>query len=180
MIESTDYLEGMYAALLGGRFLFDFVHEKDLSAATLKKYRALLIPNAAYMRDNECEAIRNYEASGGSVLATFETSLYNDWGEPRKDFGLGDIFGVSTPGGMIGPLGNSYMHTDKAHPVLEGFEDTTILPGAEFRVPVTQNKSEALSLSVIPNYPAYPPEMVYPRVRSTNEPAAIFREQSNT
>jgi hypothetical protein len=175
-IESTDYLEGMYAALLGNRFLFDFIHEKDLSAATLMKYRALLIPNAAYMRDSECEAIRTYVASGGSVLATFETSLYNEWGEPRKEFGLGDILGVTAAGAMIGPLGNSYMHMDKSHPVLEGFEGTTILPGAEFRIPVTQNKSETFSLSVIPNYPAFPPEMVYPRVRSTNEPAAIFRD----
>jgi hypothetical protein len=176
VIESTDYLEGMYAALLDGRFVFDFIHEKDLNAVTLKKYRALLIPNAAYLNDTECEAIRSYVASGGSVLATFETSRYNEWGEPRRDFGLGDVLGVSASGGIIGPFGNSYMHMDKSHPVLEGFEGTTILPGAEFRIPVTQNDSETFSLSVIPNYPAYPPEMVYPPSRSTSEPAAIFRE----
>jgi hypothetical protein len=176
-IDSTDYLEGMYAALLGGRFLFDFIHEKDLSAAALKKYRALLIPNAAYLRDSECEAIRRYVASGGSVLATFETSRYNEWGEPRQDFGLGDVLGVSAAGGIIGPLGNSYMHMEGSHPVLEGFERTTILPGAEFRIPVIQTDPRAVSLSVIPNYPAFPPEMVYPRVRSTAEPAAVFREQ---
>ena len=177
VIESTDYLEGMYAALLGGRFLFDFIHEKDLSAAALKKYRALLIPNAAYLRDSECQAIRGYVASGGSVLATFETSRYNEWGEPRQDFGLGDVLGVSAAGGIIGPLGNSYMHIERSHPVLEGFEQTTILPGAEFRIPVTQTDSRTLLLSVIPNYPAFPPEMVYPRVPSTTEPAAVFREQ---
>jgi len=31
-------------------------------------------------------------------------------------------------------------------------------------------------LSVVPAYPAFPPEMVYPRTSRTTEPAAIFRE----
>jgi hypothetical protein len=180
IIDPTDYLEGMYAALLEGRFVFDFVHQEDLSAATLKPYRAVIIPNAAYLRDGEIEAIRNYVASGGSVLATFETSRYNEWGEVREDFGLRDIFGVSATGEVIGPYGNSYMHMDQPHPVLEGYKGTTILPGAEFRVGVSRLKPEDLHLSVIPSYPAYPPEMVFPRIRRTDEPAAIFRQQGSS
>src|ERR1035438_423360 len=53
VIDSIDYLEGLYAALLEGRFLFDFVHQENLSAATLRPYRALLIPNAA-LRQPAC------------------------------------------------------------------------------------------------------------------------------
>jgi hypothetical protein len=175
-IDTTDYLEGLYAALVEGRFLFDFVHEENLSPDVLKKYRVLLIPNAAYLRDRECEAIRAFVASGGSVRATFETSRYNEWGEQRADFALKDVFGVSTAGALIGPYGNSYMHKDKAHPVLDGFDGTEILPGPEFRVPVTRIGSEENYLSVIPNYPSFPPEMVYPKVRKTDEPAAMFRQ----
>ncbi len=63
-IDSAEYLEGMYAALLEGRFLFDFVHQENLTAEMLKPYRALLIPNAAYLRDTECEAIREYVKAG--------------------------------------------------------------------------------------------------------------------
>jgi hypothetical protein len=179
-IDSADYLEGIYGALLEGRFLFDFVHQENLNAAALKPYRALLIPNAAYLRDNECEAIREYVASGGSVLATFETSRYNEWGQQRADFGLRDLFGVSVAGEVIGPYGNSYMHIDQAHPVLEGYTGTSILPGPEFRVPVTRLSPAGLHLSVIPSYPAFPPEMVFPRVRRTDEPAAVFRQQGNS
>jgi len=179
-IDSADYLEGIYAALLEGRFLFDFVHQENLNAATLKPYRALIIPNAAYLRDNECDAIREYVASGGSVLATFETSRYNEWGEQREDFGLRDIFGVSVAGEVIGPYGNSYMHMDRPHPVLEGYRGTTILPGPEFRVPVSRLNLQDLYLSVIPAYPSFPPEMVFPRIQRTDEPAAIFREQGSS
>jgi hypothetical protein len=180
VIESTDYLEGMYAALLEGRFLFDFIHEQNLSAAELKPYRALIIPNAAYLRDAECEAIRQYVASGGSVLATFETSRYNEWGEPREDLALKDIFGVGVTGQVIGPFGNSYMRMEQPHPILETIKGTTILPGPEFRVPVSAIDAQDLHLSVVPNYPAFPPEMVYPRTRRTDEPAAIFRQQGSS
>jgi hypothetical protein len=179
-IDPVDYLEGLYGALLEGRFLFDFVHQGNLNAATLKPYRVLLIPNAAYLSETECDAIREYVASGGSLLATFETSRYNEWGEPREDFGLRDIFGVSAIGNVIGPYGNSYMHMEQPHPVLESYKGTTMLPGAEYRVPVSRVNARDLNLSVVPNYPAFPPEMVYPRIRRTDEPAAVLRQQGGS
>lgn len=179
-IDSAEYLEGMYAALLEGRFLFDFVHEDNLSAATLKKYKALLIPNAAFMSDAQCAAIREYANGGGSIFATFETSRYDEWGNPRPDFALKDLFGAGVSGERIGPLDNSYMSIDREHPILASFKDTTILPGAEFRVPLSPVPVEQRHLSVIPHYPAFPPEMVFPRTPHTDDAAAIFREQGNS
>ena len=73
-VTTSDYLQGLYYALLEGRFPFDFVHEDDLSADRLRRYRALLVANAAYLEDSACAAIREYVGSGGSILATFETS----------------------------------------------------------------------------------------------------------
>src|SRR5205807_2258980 len=40
--QTAEYLQGIYYALLEGRFLFDFVHEGNLEATALRKYRALL------------------------------------------------------------------------------------------------------------------------------------------
>jgi hypothetical protein len=174
--ETVDYLQGLYYALLEGRFLFDFVHQENLSLLKLKKYRALLIANAAYLRDDECSKIRDYVASGGSVLATFETSRYNEWGDPRNDFGLADVFGAAVAGEAIGPFGNSYARIERPHPITAGFEGTTLLPGAENRVPIRVQEKAPLALSVVPYYPAFPPEMVFPRTPRTIEPAAIFRE----
>ncbi|HET7213780.1 MAG TPA: alpha-amylase family protein [Terriglobia bacterium] len=177
-IDSTDYLQGLYYALLEGRFLFDFIHQENLTPEALKPYKALLVPNAAYLRDGECQAIRRYVDSGGSLLATFETSLYNEWGVRREDFGLSDLFGVHVAGNLAGPVQNSYMYMDRPHPIVEVFKNTEILPGTEFRVPVSHLKPESTFLSLIPQYPAYPPEMVYPRIPKTEEPAAVFREGS--
>jgi Hypothetical glycosyl hydrolase 6/Beta-galactosidase trimerisation domain len=180
LISPADYLQGLYYALLEGRFLFDFIHQENLTPETLEPYRALLIPNAAYLRDSECEAIRRYVASGGSLLATFETSRYNEWGVRREDFGLSDLFGVHVGGDVIGPFNNSYMHIDHAHPIVDIFKDTEILPGPEFRVSVSHSTPQLVPLSVIPKYPAFPPEMVYPRIRRTMEPAGVFRQGSGS
>ncbi len=174
--ETVDYLQGLYYALLEGRFLFDFVHQDDLSLQSLRKYRALLIPNAAFLSDRQCGQIRDYVSQGGSLLATFETSRYSEWGDARKDFGLAEVFGASVAGDVIGPLGNSYARIERKHPVTAGFEGTSLLPGAENRLPIRSNDEAPLVLSVVPNYPAFPPEMVFPRIPRTDQPAAMFRE----
>jgi len=175
-VATSDYLQGLYYALLEGRFLFDFVHEDALSAEGLRRYRALLIPNAAYLEDAACDAIRAYVGAGGSLFATFETSRYTGWGEARKDFALADVLGASVDGELVAPHGNSYMRIERPHAITAGFDGTSLLPGPEARIPIKSRLSEAPALTVVPYYPAFPPEMVFPRTPRTDAPAAIFRE----
>jgi len=180
--DTSEYLQGLYFALLEGRFLFDFVHEDDLSVDALRNYRALLVPNAAYLDEAPCRAIREYVAGGGSLLATFETSRYDGWGDPRPDFALADVFGASVAGDVIGPVGNSYMRIERPHAVTKPFEGTALLPGPESRVPIRSNRSTAgapPTFTVVPTYPAFPPEMVFPRTPHADEPAAVLREQGS-
>jgi hypothetical protein len=181
--QTADYLQGLYYALLEGRVLFDFVHEDDLRPETLGRYRALLIPNAAYLSDGHCQRIREYVNGGGSLLATFETSRYGEWGDGRPDFGLADVFGATVAGDVVGPVGNSYMRIDSRHPVLAGFEGTALLPGPEERVPVRAAVGAAAAaapLTVVPYYPAFPPEMAFPRTPRTDQPAALFRQNGRS
>jgi hypothetical protein len=78
-------MHGLYSALIEGRFFFDFVHEDDLGPETLKKYTALILPNVALLSDAQCAQLKAYADAGGSLLATFETSLYNEQNERRTD-----------------------------------------------------------------------------------------------
>ena len=174
--DTTEFLQGLYYALLDGRFVFDFVHENNLDSTTLKKYSALLLPNVAMLSDAQCAALRQYVQSGGSLLATFETGRYSEWGVRRNRSGVADLFGYEVTGDIQGPNGNSYYARIEAqHAILKGFEGTKVLPGAEYRLPV---KSDApLVLSAVPPYPAFPPEMVYTKMPRTTEPAIILRER---
>ncbi len=174
--QTAEYLQGLYFALLDGRFLFDFVHEDAVGPDTLRRYRALLVPNAAYLDDAVCDRIRQYVAAGGSLLATFETSRYTGWGDARSDFALADVLGVAATGETIGPLANSYMRIEQPHAMLGGFDGTALLPGPESRVPIRATGEHAAPLTVVPTYPAFPPEMVFPRTPHTTEPAVVLRE----
>src|SRR5207244_10710997 len=116
-----------------------------------------------------------YVKDGGSLLATFESSRYSEWGEPRNDFQLADLFDAHVTGDVIGPHGNSYARIEARHPVLEGFNDTALLPGAENRVPIST--AVPLTLSVVPAYPALSPEMGYPRPHRPPARRAGFHAQ---
>jgi hypothetical protein len=173
---ATDFLEGMYYALLEGRFLFDFVHEDDLDAKALKKYGAVILPNVAFLSDAQSAALREYARNGGGLLATFETGRYDATGAKRKELALGDVFGVAMAGEVEGPKGNSYYaRIEQRHAVLAGFEETQILPGAEYRLPVKTRLPQPLT--VVPPYPAFPPEEVYTKTPKTDEPAIVITEE---
>ena len=172
--------QGIYDALLRGRFTFDYVHEDRLDPEQLKKYRALLLPNVAMLSDKQCDQIREYVKGGGSLMGSFETSLYDENMNRRADFGLADAFGISRAGDVIGTNGNAYyariQKPDAAtkHPLLEGFVDTNWFPGAQNRLPLKPVDDPLLT--VVPGFVRYPPELAYPPQSHTQEPAVVLRE----
>ena len=176
---SSDLMEGMYYALLEGRFLFDFVHEDKLAPEDLAKYSALLLPNTALLSDRQCLQLRAYVDGGGSLLATFETSLYTERNQRRGDFGLADVFGIRQAGEIVGTLGNAYLaRIEKPHEILTGFSNTNWIPGAENRLPVAP--VDGPILTVVPGFVAYPPELSYPLQARTNEPAVVLRQKAKS
>jgi hypothetical protein len=56
----------------------------------------LVLANVGGLSDAECAAIRRFVARGGSLVATGESTLYNEWGDARPDFALSDILKVHT------------------------------------------------------------------------------------
>jgi Hypothetical glycosyl hydrolase 6/Beta-galactosidase trimerisation domain len=172
----TEFQQGMYKALLDGRFLFDFVHEDDLGQETLTKYEALILPNAALLSFAQCAQLRDYAARGGSLLATFETGFYDEGSASRSEWPLADVFGAKVAAKRLGPNGNAaYGRIERDHPILRGFENTKVLPLAEYYIPLDPVPDAILT--VLPPFPAYPPEMVYPRVEHTNQPAVVMKQE---
>jgi hypothetical protein len=52
----------------------------------------LVLPNLGILTKGQAEALRRFAASGGGILATGETSLYDEWGDRLTDYGLADLF----------------------------------------------------------------------------------------
>lgn len=183
--DRVDHLEGMYAALVEARIPFDFVHEQDLSQERISQYAVLILPNMALMSDAQATAIRQYAERGGSVLATFQTGLFDETGNPRKDFALGDLFGINKAGEptqanekahqSMGAIHLQYIRQRGA--LTEGFEETTWIAGPVWRQPIAPHRDATMTF--IKPYPVYPPEAVYQREPPSDIPAMVSREVGN-
>jgi hypothetical protein len=177
-----DHVSGMYHALVEARIPFDMVHEAFLTPERIDRYRVIVLANAAALSDAQCAALTSYVDRGGRLVATFETSLYDEWGTRRSDFGLADLFGVSVAGEPEGPMRNSYLtlETDPAtgrrHEVLAGLDDAPRVINGVWRLRVKPRAAFPSPLTLIPSYPDLPMEDVYPRVEKTDERELYLRE----
>ncbi len=164
---------GMYQALVESRVPFEMVHDRLLGAEHVDRYKLLILPNVAALSDEQCRRLREYVERGGSLVATFETSLYDEWGVRRPDFGLAEVFGVSYGGRAEGPMRNAYLRLDESartgrHPLLAGLEDAPRIIHGVWRLDVRPRRSFPSPVTLIPSYPDLPMEDVYPRVPRTD------------
>jgi hypothetical protein len=173
------HINGIYMALLEGRFLFDFLHEQDLTTDKLKKYKTVVLPNIVLLSDAECAALKSFAEQGGSIMASFETSLYDEKNERRKDFGIADTLGIHVAGERRTRVGNAFMgRIERKHPILDGFDNTDWLPGAQWLQPTAPVENPVMT--VIPPYVNYPPELAYPPVQKTDMPDLVAKENGQS
>ncbi len=102
---------GVTEALLRAHVPFDVIDDDAVERGELGKYRALFLPNMACMSEQAARQLTGYVRAGGGLFATFETSLYNEFGERRKDFALREALGVSAAGRISGGRTYDFMTT---------------------------------------------------------------------
>jgi hypothetical protein len=176
-----DHALGWYQALIEARIPFEMVHDRLLDAEHLAQFKTLVLPNIAALSNQQCDQLRAFVKRGGSIVATYETSLYDEWGVKRTDFGLGDLFGCSFTGKVEGPMHNSYLRLEHeaapGHPMLKGLEDAPRIINGVWRLEVEpREKFARTALTLIPSYPDLPMEKVYPRVVKTDKSQLFLRE----
>jgi hypothetical protein len=171
---NSDHSSGMYYALIEARIPFEMVNDRLLSQDNLNPFRLLILPNIAQLSDEQCNQLRGFVNNGGSLIATFETSLYDKEGKRREDFGMADLFGASFDHEVEGPMKNSYLRlksdpaTGLFHPILAGLEDAYRIINTIYRVKVKPLSQLPSPITLIPTYPDLPMEHVYPRVLDTD------------
>ncbi len=178
-----DHTLGFYQALVEARIPFEMVHDRLLDPGSLRNLRVLVLPNIAALSDKQCAQLHEFVRTGGGLVATFETSLYDEWGARRKDFGLGALFGARYAGENEGPMRNSYLRlergsgTDRIHPLLAGMEGMERIINGVNRVKVEPGDGFLKPpLTLVPSYPDLPMEKVYPRQPRTDIPGVFARE----
>jgi hypothetical protein len=172
---------GFYEALVEARIPFEMVHDRCLDAEHLAPFRTLILPNIAALSSEQCASLGKFVESGGGLIATYETSLYDEWGVRRKDFGLASLFGASYAGKVEENMRNSYLSLEKdpaassVHPLLRGFEDAGRIVNAVNQVSVTPTgESRFTPLRIVPPYPDLPMESVFTRPGGTHLPGVYL------
>src|SRR5438874_9271146 len=127
---------GFMHALVRARVPYLPLNLDDLDRAA--SIRTLVLPNIGALADRQAEAVRRFVAGGGSLVATGDTSLYTESGDPRPDFALADLFGchraaaplARRPARAAASL-HTYLRLPAApaarHEVLRGFEGTDVM-----------------------------------------------------
>lgn len=88
------YVKGVYGAfqaMLERHLPMSLVTDRELELDQLEDYRVLFMPNCAALSDREMATVRKFVANGGGLVATYETSRYDEHAKPRETFGLVDL-----------------------------------------------------------------------------------------
>jgi hypothetical protein len=144
--------------------------------------------------------VKKFVAGGGALIATGVTSLYNEHGDARGDYGLADLFGAHFTGtagaerqwaaktehtylrlspelraNVWGPeTGDEPRPNGQRHAVLRGFDETDIIPFGGMLVPLKLKEGVIVPLTFVPAFPIYPPETAWMRQPKTDIPGLVL------
>lgn len=82
-------------AMIQARVPFDVIFDDNLK--DLGKYRVLLLADQECLNDEKLDLIRKFVESGGSVVVTEHSTLYTEWRQRRRNFGLADLLKIDAP-----------------------------------------------------------------------------------
>lgn len=166
--------DGFYQALVEARVPFELVSDTVVSAERLSKFKVLVLPNADSLSDAQCAVIREYVASGGSLVADYQTSLLDERGQPRANFGLADVFGVrlTAPARYVK---NNYIALTGEHAVNAGFGAAKRIIGGTQVLGVEAEDDTEVPFRFVPDFPDLPMEEVYARAEP-DLPAVVCRQ----
>ena len=206
---------GFMHALVRARIPYVPVHIDDIDrhAGAVK---LLILPNVGAVSEGQAAAVRRFVEQGGALFATGSTGMYTEWGDPRPDLALADLFrahlsggapqldvprGQSQAAGPSGafapaPGGHTYLRLSPElrarvdgpragdepraggvrHAVLNGFDETDIMPFGGTLGPLTVDRAAVVPMTFVPPFPTYPPETAWMRQPASDIPGLVLSE----
>lgn len=82
-------------ALIQAKIPFDIIFDHHLN--DLSKYKVLILADQECLDSMQIDLIRKFVQNGGGLIFTEHTSLYNEYRQRRRHFGLGDLLNLPSP-----------------------------------------------------------------------------------
>jgi hypothetical protein len=86
---------GAYKLLKANSYEAEPFLDWQMSPNSLARYAMVYVPNAPCLSDAQCAMLADYVRNGGRLLATHLTSVADEYGRVRKNYGLADVFGAT-------------------------------------------------------------------------------------
>jgi len=92
---------GWAEALLEEHIPYEIIISSRLSKGKLKKYSIVILADTSCLSEREIETLKEYVKEGGKLIATYQSSLFDEKGNKRGNFGLGELIGLNYRGNTI-------------------------------------------------------------------------------
>ncbi|MGH9328378.1 MAG: beta-galactosidase trimerization domain-containing protein [Terriglobia bacterium] len=93
-----NYYYGAYQLLKDIGYDAEPFLDYQITIERLAKYRLVYVPNAPCLSDDQCSTLANYVERGGTLVATHLTSVADEYGRARSNYGLSEVFGATLAG----------------------------------------------------------------------------------
>ncbi|WP_433165188.1 beta-galactosidase [Kribbella sp. CA-247076] len=174
--ETTSQLpyRGWVDALIRARIPYEPTHVVD------ERFAVLVVPNVGVLTDEQLAQLQAYR---GRLVVSGESGLYDEWGDRRDAWALGDLLGVRHTGKRL-EAGKVDWETYDAHTYLRiedrsiatGFDDTDLLPfGGQLEL---VEATGTAALTYVPPFPIYPPELSWMAEPRSDTPALVLGERT--
>lgn len=91
----SNYYYGAYQLLKDLGYDAEPFLDYEMTANRLGNYKLVYVPNAPCLSDSQCAALTDYVSGGGTLLATHLTSVADEYGRARADYGLAPLLGAT-------------------------------------------------------------------------------------
>jgi len=122
----------------------------------MDKYDTVVLPNCACLSQRSVAALSDFVRGGGRLLASFDTSLYDEWVHCQADFGLAAVLGVRFGGNYYGLGSSSYVTLRQNHPITQHFRQL-LVPAPSHGVEVRTTTGQAVGFFHAPMLRQYRP-----------------------
>ncbi len=175
-------LFGFVEAFVNHQVPFTFLLAEELTAEKLGAFDVVVLPNVVRLSDEAIAALQSYQLDGGGIVASYETSLYDEQGDSRQTLGLGDALEVAFAGHRLRNQVTSYMRVEMPdHPLTEEIGPTQFIMNGLDMLQVTTEAKVPLTLVppfAVPSAAGSPPERASIPTKRTDIPLAVVGSRS--
>ena len=165
MLGDADFslpLKGTIRLLEEKHYQYGFVTDINITKEKLSQFKVLIMPDVAALSDDHASIIREWVKDGGKLIATFQTSLFDETGKMRKDFSMSDLFGVNYNGSFVNTEMDCYQKIILRDKILAGFEKTMLLHNGGRTLMVNPSLQAKVITGYLPKINNQPPEFAFP------------------